>query len=136
MQGTFGNKAIKYYAVGRRVLGSAWLQVHMIDAAKPSQYQADVFFGYDDKAGDFIVHWLDTSGAAGARVVATGHRDGERLVVVFPYAAGTLRDTFQRDTSRGTWTVLVESREQAGTWSAFGNFRLTRPMKQEIGHSN
>jgi len=136
MEGTFGNKAIKYYAVGRRVLGGTWLQVHIVDAAKPSQYQADVFFGYDDKAGDFIVHWLDKWGAAGARVVATGHRDGERLVVAFPYAAGTLRDTFQRDKPSGTWTVLVESQEPGGTWSAFGNFRLTHPMKQKIGHLN
>lgn len=102
MQGTFGNKAFRYEAVGKRVLRSGWLQIHMVDAAKPSKYRAEVFLGYDAAAGDFIVHWLDTWGAAGARVVATGHRDGERLVVVFPYAAGTLRDTFERDRSSGT----------------------------------
>lgn len=136
MQGTFGNKAIKYDAVGTRVLGGAWVQLHIVDAAKPSKYQAEVFLGYDDEAGDFIIHWPDTWGAAGARVVATGHRDGERLVVVFPYAAGPLRDTFQRDRAGGTWNVLVESQAKDGTWSPFGNFRLTRPTKQKSEHVN
>jgi hypothetical protein len=131
MQGTFGDKAFKYDAVGKRVLSSTWLQIHIVDAANPPKYQAVVFLGYDHEAGIFIVHWIDTWGAAGARVVATGHRDGERLVIVFPYAAGTLRDTFQRDRSSRIWTVLVESQEKDGTWSAFGNFRLTRPMKQK-----
>jgi hypothetical protein len=79
---------------------------------------------------------LDTSGAAGARVVATGHLDGERLVVVFPYAAGRLRDTFQRDKSSGSWTVLVESQDKDGSWSPFGNLRLTHPRKPKIGHLN
>lgn len=44
--------------------------------------QADVFIGYDAKAGDFISHWLDQFGAAGARILATGHRDREHLVNV------------------------------------------------------
>lgn len=134
MQGTVGNKAIKYDVVGKRIFGR-WLQLHIVDAARPPKYQAEVFLGYDDEAGDFMVHWLDSWGAAGARVVATGHLDGERLVVVFPYAAHTLRDTFQRDTS-GTWKVLVEKQEKDGTWSPFGNIQLTHPMKQQVGRLN
>lgn len=136
MQGTFGDKSIKYDAVGKRVMGGAWLQIHIVDAAKPPQYQADVFLGYDDEAGDFIVHWLDRVGAKGARVVATGHRDGERLVIVFPYAAGTLRDTFLRDRSSDAWNVLVESQGKDGAWSPFGNIQLTHPAKQGIRHLN
>jgi hypothetical protein len=42
------------------------------DLSRPSKYQADVYLGFDAKAGDYIAHWLDQFGAAGARVVASG----------------------------------------------------------------
>ena len=69
MQGTLGGKQFTYKAIGQRVLDGAWLKLHMVDARKPPRYEADVFLGYDAKAHDFIVHWLDQFGAAGARVV-------------------------------------------------------------------
>ena len=127
MRGTLGGKPVTYDAVAERVLGGAWLKFHMIDAREPPGYQADVFLGYDPSAHDFIVHWLDQFGAAGARVVATGHRDGEQLMFTFPYAEGTFRDTFRRDKRNGTWTLLLESQGKDGTWSMFANYRLTRP---------
>ena len=51
----------------------------------PPTYEAEVFIGFDAKANDFIAHWLDRFGAAGARVVARGERNGQQLVIVFPY---------------------------------------------------
>ena len=74
MQGTFHGKPVTYAAIGQRVLGGAWLRLHMVAVGKPLRYEADVFFGYDAKAQDFIVHWLDQFGAAGARVVHLGTR--------------------------------------------------------------
>jgi hypothetical protein len=127
VQGTIGGKPVTYHADGQRVLDGAWLKLHMVDAGEPPRYQADVFLGYDPKARDFVVHWLDRFGAAGARVVATGHRDRERLVFSFPYAEGAFRDTFQRDKPNGTWTLLLESQQKDGTWSTFANYKLTRP---------
>jgi len=61
MQGTFHDKPVTYEAIGQRVLDGSWVRLHMADVAKPSRYEADVFFGYDPKAHDFIVHWLDQS---------------------------------------------------------------------------
>jgi hypothetical protein len=127
MQGTLGGKPVRYDAVGQRILGGAWLKLHMVQAGKGPGYQADVFLGYDPKARDFIVHWLDRFGAAGARVVATGHRDGEKLIFSFPYAEGAFRDTFQRDKARNTWTLLLESQGKDGAWSTFADYTLTRP---------
>jgi len=132
MRGTLGGKPVTYDAVGQRVLSGAWLKFHMSDSGKPPRYQADVFLGYDAKARDFIVHWLDQFGAAGGRVVATGHRDGEQLVFTFPYAEGAFRDTFQRDKQKGTWTLLLESQRKDGTWSTFANYNLTRPTGHQI----
>ena len=130
MQGTFGDKPVKYGAVGERVMEGAWLRLQMVDTAKPPQYKADVFFGYDAKAGDFIIHWLDQFGAAGARVVGTGRRDGEKLVFTFPYAEGLFRDTLRRDKPAGMWTLLLESQRKDGTWSTFANFKLMRLRKR------
>ncbi len=130
MTGTLGGKPIKYDAVGERVLSNAWLKLHMVDAAKPPQYQADVFLSYDRKAGDFIVHWLDQFGGGGARALAMGHRDAERLVVVFPYAEGAFRDTFQRDAHAESWTLLLEMQGKNDSWLTFASYTLTRPKRR------
>lgn len=125
MTGTLGGRPVTYEARGERVLRGAWVKLHLVDAGKPPQYQADLFIGYDAKARDFIAHWLDQFGAAGARVVATGRRDGQRLVLVFPYAAGAFRDTFQRTGQADAWTLLLESQAKDGAWSTFASYELT-----------
>lgn len=127
MQGVFGGKPVRYRASGKRELNGAWLRLHLLDTGRPPQYQAEVFLGYDSRAHDYIVHWLDQFGAAGARVVATGVREGRRLVVTFPYAEGAFRDTFTRHPDKGTWTLLIESQDRHGAWSTFASYKLTRP---------
>jgi hypothetical protein len=129
MTGVFGGKPITYRARGESELKGAWLKLKMIDSAKPPQYQAEVFIGYDPQAHDYIIHWLDQFGAAGARVVGTGVRKGQRLVVKFPYAEGAFRDTFTRNIQAGTWTLLLESQDRRGAWSTFVSYKLTRPPK-------
>lgn len=131
MDGTLGGRAVRYRASGKLVLRGGFLRLRMIDAATPPQYQADVFIGYDRKADDYVVHWLDEFGAPGARVVGTGRRTGERLVVTFPYAEGAFRDTFTRDAAAGTWTLLLESQEPDGHWSTFASYTLVRPPHRE-----
>lgn len=126
MSGTLGGKPVTYHVVGGKVLDGGWMRLRLVDIHEPPAYQADVFIAYDAKAGDFIAHWLDQFGAGGARVVATGHRDRERLVLVFPYADGAFRDTFQRDTRGDSWTLLIESQAKDGAWSTFATYRLTR----------
>jgi len=128
MLGTFHDKPVTYEATGQRVLDGSWLRLEMLDVAKPPKYRAAVFFGYDPLAHDFIVHWLDQFGAAGARVVATGRRDRETLVFTFPYAEGLFRDTLQRDKPKQIWTLLLESQGKDGRWSTFADFKLTRPI--------
>src|SRR5579864_4399044 len=85
MSGTLLGKPVKYRARGERVLQGGFLRLHMIDVADAPPYEADLFLGYDAHADDYIGHWLDRFGAAGARVVASGKRQGETLVIQFPY---------------------------------------------------
>ena len=57
----------------------------MIDAAKQPTYEADLFIGFDPRAKDYVIHWLDRFGAAGARVVGSGKRSGATLILTLPY---------------------------------------------------
>ena len=112
---------------GRWVLKDGWLCLSIIDIASPPAYQASVYLGFDPKAGDYIAHWLDQFGAAGARVLATGKRDGQTLVLLFPYAEGQFRDTLTLAADGSSGTLLLESQEKDGSWSTFASYTLTRP---------
>jgi hypothetical protein len=130
MAGSVGGKPVRYNAEGQRVLQGGFLRLHMIDASPPPQYEADVFIGFDHQANDYIAHWLDRFGAAGARVVARGVREGQHLVITFPYAEGAFRDTFIWRPTMQSWTLLLESQAVDGSWSTFANYTLTRRAKR------
>jgi len=98
----------------------------MIDLAAPPGYEADVYIGYDAKAHDFVAHWMDRFGAAGSRVVAQGERQGEKLVLTFPYSEGAFRDTFTWFAASDSWTLLLEAQGANGAWSTFASYTLTR----------
>jgi hypothetical protein len=126
MVGTLGGKPVRYSAEGQRILQGGFLKLHMIDAGLPPRYEADVFIGFDVKANDYIAHWLDRFGAAGARVVARGERHGQRLVLIFPYADGNFRDTFTWQPDSKSWSLLLESQGSSGSWSTFASYSLVR----------
>lgn len=130
MTGTVGGKTVTYRADGHRVLQDGFLELHMVDASSPPKYEAVVFIGFDPKANDYVAHWLDRFGAAGARVVAQGKRNGEQLVIEFPYAEGGFRDTFTWRSATHSWSLLLESQTANGTWSTFASYTLTRSTSQ------
>jgi hypothetical protein len=124
MTGTLLGKPVKYHAHGERILQGGFLRLHMIDAADVSTYEADLFLGYDAREDDYIGHWLDRFGAAGARVVANGKRTGETLVIQFPYAEAAFKDTFVYDPNSRTWSLLIESQAPGRDWSQFAKYAL------------
>jgi hypothetical protein len=83
--------------------------------------------GFDARAGDYVGHWLDRFGAAGARVVATGKRDGDTLVMHFPYPEAAFKDTFVFDSHAQTWVLTLESQAPGGAWSNFATYTLAHP---------
>ena len=129
MEGTVRGKPVRYTAEGRRVLQGGFLRLAMKGGDSKPAYEADVYIGFDAKANDYIVHWLDRFGAAGARVVAQGERQGERLVVTFPYVEGAFRDTFTWQPESKSWTLLLESKD-GDTWSNFASYTLV-PIRPE-----
>lgn len=128
MVGTVRGQPVRYRAQGERVLQGTFLRLHMVDVEVPPRYEAEVFIGFDASAGDYVTHWLDRFGAGGARVVATGKREGERLVIVFPYAENPFRDTFTFEPNARTWSLLLEAQGRDGSWSTFAAYKLVRPV--------
>ena len=121
-----GKPAWHQHGEGRWVLEHGWLLLHIIDLGHPPAYEASVYLGLDRKAGDYIAHWLDRFGAAGARVVGSGRREGQKLVLLFPYAEGAFRDTLVVAADGNSATLLLESQEKDGSWSTFASYRMTR----------
>ncbi len=130
MIGTLLGKPVKYHARGQRVLHGGFLRLHMIDAADPPAYEADLFLGYDSHANDYIGHWLDRFGAAGARVVASGKRQGSTLIIQFPYADAAFKDSFVYDPNKDTWSLLIESQKPGGGWSNFATYTLVHTSRK------
>ncbi len=126
MTGEVMGKPVSYAARGRWQLNGAWLEFAMTDSATPPAYEARLYLGYDGRAHDFIAHWLDRFGAAGARVVGTGTLEGRTLTIVFPYAQGTFRDTLTLDPQGSSGTLLLEQQGKDGQWSRFADYALRR----------
>jgi hypothetical protein len=126
MSGTVTNKPVQYHAKGERVLRGGFLRLHMIDVATIPSYEADVYLGFDPQQNDYILHWLDQFGAAGARVVGTGRRKGSVLTVIIPYKENDFRDTFEWLEKTGTWDLTIESQNKDGSWSLFAHYNMVR----------
>ena len=125
LKGTVQGKPAHYRAQGAWVLDGGWLEFSMQDVATPPAYEARVYIGYDRSADDYIAHWLDKFGAAGARVVATGGLHERTLVLNFPYASGAFRDTLTL-ADGGHGTLLIESQEKDGSWWTFARYQMKR----------
>lgn len=128
MEVALRGKPVRYLADAKRVLQDGFVRLHMIDAHSKPPYEADVFIGFDPRANDYIAHWLDRFGAAGARVAAKGERHGEQLVLIFPYAEGAFRDTLTWHPEKGSWSLLLESQDADKIWSIFATYRLIRSV--------
>lgn len=126
--GTIQGEPVEYRATGEWLLQDGWLRLSMRETSEPTRYEAHVYLGFDAKAGDYVAHWLDGFGAAGARVAGIGTRDGDVLTLLFPYADGRFRDvlTLAADGSGGT--LVIEAEQADGGWSSFASYAIARPV--------
>jgi hypothetical protein len=127
--GTLLHKPVHHRGHGHWVLADGWLCLDLTDTGKPPAYQASVYFGADAKAGDYIAHWLDQFGAAGARIVGSGRRAGQTLVLMFPYADGDFRDTLTLAPDGHSGSLLIESQGKDGGWSTFASYTLRKTAR-------
>lgn len=126
MDGDVRGHDVHYRAEGRRILNGAWIEFHMIDTASPTQYEASVFIAPDESKHDYVAHWLDRFGGAGARVTATGTRKDQTLVVTFPYSEGAFRNAWTFDPATHNWQLTIDAEKTSGSWSHFAHYTIRR----------
>ncbi len=126
MTGMVMKKPVRYNAEGILVLKNQFLSFHMKDVAVPSAYEAYLYIGIDSSENQYIAHWLDSSGGAGARVVGVGPFSPEKIEIVYPYSEGRFRNLFKYDSKKDEWTLVIESEGKDGRWSLFAQYNITR----------
>jgi hypothetical protein len=126
LTGHVRDKPVRYRGRAEWVLEDGWLRLSLVDAAIPPSYAAHVYLSFDAKAGEYVAHWLDRFGAAGARVVGLGHRVDQTLVLIFPYAESNFRDTLTLTADGASGSLQLESKNAAGEWSTFAAYAMKR----------
>lgn len=126
MRGNVRGRPVTYELDARRVLHGRFIELHMIDTARPPQYESRVFVGADTTPGAVIVHWLDSFGAAYSVPAAAGSVHGDTLEFTFAYGGGPFRDTFVYDHPTDTWAMRLESSDGHGGWRRFATYVTRR----------
>lgn len=126
MTGTVMSKPVEYIADGRFVLNDQFLAFHMKDASVPPAYEAILYIGVDTAKNEYVAHWIDTFGGAGARVVGTGPSSDKEIRIVYPYSEGRFRNLLLPDSLGAQWSLSIESEESDGQWSLFAHYRIVR----------
>jgi hypothetical protein len=126
MTGTVRNKPVQYTAEGMWVLQNQFFCLHMKDSASSSSYEANLYIGIDSSKNQFVAHWLDVFGGAGARVVASGPISPDVIELVYPYAEGRFRNLFKYNLRKNEWTLVIESEDAIGHWSLFAQYIIRR----------
>jgi len=126
MKGTVIAKPVQYVANGSWILNDQFLAFHMMDTTIPPAYEATLYLGIDSAKNEYVVHWLDSFGGPGARVVGFGPLSGERIEIIYPYPEGRFRNLFKYDLINGEWSLLIESEKSNGQWSFFAQYTITK----------
>jgi Protein of unknown function (DUF1579) len=125
MTGTALGKPVEYRMDARRTVQGKYVEMHMIDVARPAQYEARVFIGTDTTDRGYIAHWLDNFGASFSIPHGTGGLRGDTLSLMFPYENGNFRDTFVYDPASDSWMFKLET--AAGkSWKPFAQYQVRR----------
>jgi hypothetical protein len=126
MTGSVMKNPVTYAAEGTWVLQNQFFSLHMKDAAVPPAYEATLYIGIDSVKMEYVAHWLDSFGGAGARVVGFGPISGENIGIVYPYTEAKFRNLFKYDSLNNEWTLLIESEGKNGQWSVFARYSIVK----------
>ena len=107
------------------VLAHRFLQVHMVDAARPPRYEALVLIG-DAGDGRYVAHWCDTWGGK-YTAIGYGKRAGNAIEFSFAFPDGPFFNTFTWHPDRREWTCRLENVDKDGKRVLFAEDTLRRP---------
>ena len=110
----------------RWVLGRRFVEMHMIDVARPPKYEAIVLVGRDASKERYVAYWTDVFGAQYSGV-GYGKRVGDSVDFVFDSPDGSrFHNTFTWSAHDGAWRSLMESESSAGARAFFAEDRYRR----------
>lgn len=110
----------------RWTLGRRFVELHMLDVARPPKYEALVTMGYDASRDRYVAYWTDVYGAQYSGV-GYGRRVGDAVDFVFDSPDGTrFHNTFTWVPADGTWRSLMESEDKPGVRAFFAEDRVRR----------
>ena len=125
MVGQVRGKAVTYHLDAARTLRGRYVELHMVDAAPQSDYEARVVIGVDTTGRGFVAHWMDSFGASYSVPAGAGPLLPNAIQFSIPYPTGTFRDTFAFDPKAGTWHFRLEAFTN-GRWSDFATYDVRR----------
>jgi uncharacterized protein DUF1579 len=100
------------------VLQHRFVQLHMRDVKEPSEYEALVLIGYEEKNERYVAYWCDSFGPDYA-AAGFGKRQGNAVQFTFNYSDGPFYNTFTWDPGASKWTFFMESEKKDGTRVVF-----------------
>jgi hypothetical protein len=126
MTGSVLKKPVQYNAEATWVLRNKFISIHMKDTTLPPKYEANVYIGIDSSRSQYVAHWLDSFGGAGARVVGVGPLSSDGVEIIYPYEEGRFRNLFTWDSIKDEWSLVIESESRDGLWSLFAQHTMKR----------
>jgi hypothetical protein len=132
LRGTIAGSQTTHDVVFDWVLDHQYVRFHEVSREKDAKgqpaYEAIVFIGWDEDAGDYACLWLDSTGGGGLAAQAIGHakRSGDQLAFIFHGKDGSaFHTTFAYDKASASWQWLMDG-EEGGNLKPFARVRLTR----------
>lgn len=115
----FPNRTVTNTAECAWVLQHQYVKIHMKDTAQPSQYEAEIFIGYDEEKKRYVAHWIDVFGGGFSATLGFGTKKGNQIEFEFKYPDGELKNTFTWHEDLNTWTSEIIQQDEKGTWVPF-----------------
>jgi hypothetical protein len=133
MTGTIGKQAVTHDVDVDWILKRQYIRIHDVSREKDADgelaYEAWIHIVWDKEHAEYVVMWLDNTGATNFAAEGVGHGkpDGDRIPFVWISADGSgIQNTFAYDRASDTWSWMIDNVDKSGTPSPFARVTLKR----------
>jgi hypothetical protein len=131
LSGTIAGKATVHDIDAEWVLGHQYVRIHEASREKNneggSQYEADVYVGWDQALSEYVCIWLDVWGGVTPQSIGRAKPNGDTIAFLFKDkdGAATFHTTFLYCKDADTWQWLMDN-DDKGTLQPFARVNLTK----------
>jgi hypothetical protein len=133
MRGTINNEKVTHDVNVDRILNRQYVRIHVVsrekDASGKPAYEAWIHIAWDKANEEFVVMWLDNTGATNFSPEGVGHGKpyGDRIPFIWKLADGSgIHNTFAYERASKTWSWKIDNVDKSGKSSPFGRVTLKR----------